>query len=434
MRITNGMVTNNILLSLNRNKFALSTYEQQLATGKKIQKPSDDPIVAVRALKFRSNVREVEQYKSNAKDAVSWMNITSNSITNVLEIVKKVRGLCVQGSSDTFNIDQRKSMISSLEQLKEQLTNEGNVDYAGRHVFTGYKTDKPLTYTEGNNEKYKITQKFSTDDMEKVKKIIDKGSDTNPKIIEVDRIRLGYSQVKIEDTTFTSGGNTLDVVKKQSTDDGAYEPEVGKVYLLEDTGELIFNSADRDKVKDGFDFNYNKEGFKKGDLNPIHYYKCEDSNGTVYDNKRDSINYQISYNQNINVNTLGKDLITIDLVRDLEEIIKEVSKVKDDGSRHDDLLKDSLGDKFSSLIGKMDKHKNNLLHHEADLGTRINRLDLTINRLEDDKLNFTELLAENENIDIAEVMVKMKAQEMVYNGALMASGKIVQATLLDFIR
>ncbi|GMQ58054.1 hypothetical protein AN1V17_24490 [Vallitalea sediminicola] len=434
MRITNNMVANNILLSLNRSKYALSIYEGQLATGKKIQKPSDDPIVAVRALKFRTSVREVEQYKSNAKDAISWMTVTENSISNIIEIVKKARDLSVQASNDPLGIGERESIITSLKQLKDQLANEGNVDYAGRHVFTGYKTDQPLTFTEKvSGKNYKITEKFKSDDVETIEKIID---DTpNPRVINVDRIRLGYSNINnIADTNIVSPDLAVDTI--DSNDPNAYEPAVGKVNFLKDTGELIFNSADKasGKIPTDITFEYNKDKFEKNDLNPIHYYKCTDYNNVEYENQRDNISYQVSYNQSVPINSLGKDLISVDLVRDLEEMINEVGKVSKDGSKYDDLLKDSLGDKFTQLIGKIDKHKNELLKQEADLGTRINRMDLTINRLDDDKVNFTDLMSQNEDIDVAEVIMKMKSQEMVYNAALMSSSKIMQTTLLDFIR
>jgi len=432
MRITNNMVANNILLSLNRSKYAYSIYETQLATGKKIQKPSDDPIVAVRALKFRTSVREVEQYKSNAKDAISWMTVTENSISNIIEIVKKARDLSVQASNDPLGIGERESIITSLKQLKDQLANEGNVDYAGRHVFTGYKTDQPLTFTEAvSGKNYKIKEKFNSDDVETIEKIID---DTpNPRVISVDRIRLGYSNIK--DGVTTNIGS-LNVVTMDSNTTNAYEPAEGTVNFLKDTGELIFNSKDKadGDIPGSIEFEYNKDEFEKNDINPIHYFECTDYNNVDYKNQRDNISYQVSYNQSVPINSLGKDLVTVDLMRDLEEMINEVGKVSKDGSKYDDLLKDSLGDKFNQLIGKIDKHKNGLLKQEADLGTRINRMDLTINRLEDDKVNFTDLMSQNEDIDVAEVIMKMKSQEMVYNAALMSSTKIIQTTLLDFIR
>ena len=67
-------MTNNTLTNINKNKQNLTKIEEQYNTGKKIQKPSDDPIIAIRALKLRSNLSEINQYyERNIPDARSWM-------------------------------------------------------------------------------------------------------------------------------------------------------------------------------------------------------------------------------------------------------------------------------------------------------------------------------------------------------------------------
>ena len=132
MRITNTMVTNNILLSVNKNRATMAEYEQQLATGKRIQKPSDDPIIAARALKFRTNISEISQYTTNANDAISWINVTEQAVTNTTTVMQRIHELAVQGSSGTLTAKNREGIISEVEQLREQIVNEGNVSYAGR--------------------------------------------------------------------------------------------------------------------------------------------------------------------------------------------------------------------------------------------------------------------------------------------------------------
>jgi Flagellin and related hook-associated proteins len=62
MRITTRMMTNNMLSNINKNKINMSKLEEQYSTGKKIQRPSDDPIIAVRALKLRTSITELDQY------------------------------------------------------------------------------------------------------------------------------------------------------------------------------------------------------------------------------------------------------------------------------------------------------------------------------------------------------------------------------------
>ena len=97
MRITNKMMTNNVLHNINNNKNLLSTLENQYSTGKKIQKPSDDPIIAVRALKLRTNLSEITQYvEKNIPDALSWMDTTESSLGVVNEILRQMNTYCNQ--------------------------------------------------------------------------------------------------------------------------------------------------------------------------------------------------------------------------------------------------------------------------------------------------------------------------------------------------
>ena len=79
MRITNQMISNNSLRNLQTSTRRLDTLTQQLTSGQKIQRASEDPVVAVRALKLRNTVSQLYQYKEkNIKDAESWMELIFN--------------------------------------------------------------------------------------------------------------------------------------------------------------------------------------------------------------------------------------------------------------------------------------------------------------------------------------------------------------------
>ncbi|MFP4697156.1 MAG: flagellar hook-associated protein FlgL [Eubacteriales bacterium] len=442
MRITNSMMRNNILMGLNKNKSQLSRLEQQMATGKKIQKPSEDPIVAVRAIKLRTNLREIDQYRSNINDALSWMGVTEQALTNITDVMKRIRDLSVQASSDTLGTGEREKIVSELEQLKSQIQQEGNVNYAGRFVFTGYKTDTSLIFNNENTETYQIKEEFSSEDIEEMTYIQD---GTPPAQMEAYRVRLAYDNLQDADPPInsipTNGGADLNINTINSTDVDSYQPLAGEVNFLQDTGELIFNENDVNNVNPDFSFTYDKSGFNKNDLNPVHYFETvhkvdplDNTTWVNYANTNDKIEYQVSYNQDIEVNSLGKNVITNDLVRDIDELIKETKNIPNDESDKQTLLEDELGKKFEAMISKADKHIKNIVGATADLGSRMNRLELTDNRLENDDLNFTDLMSQNEDVDISEVVVDMKSYETVYNASLMSSASIMKPSLLDFIR
>ena len=91
MRMTNKIMQNNTLTNINNVKTLEDYYNTQLATGKKIVKPSDDPVIAIRALRLRTNVTETTQfYTKNVSDANSWMETTEDALTNVADLLTNI--------------------------------------------------------------------------------------------------------------------------------------------------------------------------------------------------------------------------------------------------------------------------------------------------------------------------------------------------------
>ena len=169
MRITNSMMINSSLANIATNKTQMSTLDTQLSTKKKISRPSEDPVVAIRALRLRSSLTEVTQYlEKNIPDADAWMKVTEGALAEVDDMFRDVIEYCNQGSSDQFETDDRQTIINCLAKLKDSIYAQGNVDYAGRYVFTGYKTDSTLTFTtqaDAQDKKYTITEPIKTDDI-----------------------------------------------------------------------------------------------------------------------------------------------------------------------------------------------------------------------------------------------------------------------------
>ena len=88
MRITTKVIQNNTRTNINNNKVLQDKLSNQMGTEKKINRPSEDPIVAIRALRLRTNVSQVTQYyEKNIPDAKSWMQITEDALTSVTEVI-----------------------------------------------------------------------------------------------------------------------------------------------------------------------------------------------------------------------------------------------------------------------------------------------------------------------------------------------------------
>lgn len=168
MRITNNMMLNNSMNNINGNKINVNNMNNQMSSQKKIQRPSENPVIAIRSLRLRSDLSEIDQYyENNIPDAESWLDVTGTAIKNMNSILTDIRELCIRGAQDSLTADDRNTILTQLEKLRDQVYAEGNAEYAGRTVFTGYHTDKKLTFTENEkNTSYDITQSFGFGNIE----------------------------------------------------------------------------------------------------------------------------------------------------------------------------------------------------------------------------------------------------------------------------
>lgn len=498
MRITNKMMTNSSLANIFKNKNVLNKLDEQYTTGKKIQRPSDDPIIAVRALKLRTNVSEINQYfEKNIPDAKAWMDVTESALKTINSILTSVNTYCTQGASDPFTSADRESIVQNLYELKEEIYKQGDTNYAGRYVFTGYKTDSSLIYGEDESDKtYTITEKFTPDIMDQITyvsgvyQVEDYDSTTStvhqfeqaPILNKTYRIRLSYDNLVangLSDFTYTttdaSGTKTTtslmsNVSFYKSSDTEAYNTASdGKIHYIEDTGELILPESTYKTLKGatGLEVKYDKKEFKQGDLRPENYFDCTtvDSFGKsiTYQKTKQDIQYEINFQQKLIINTEGSDAIQHSLGRAIDEIVSAVNDVKATElkiSKVNDLLKDTniteeqketlnelqnqlktelalkntiMRSKFQNGMTESKNQQEVLNIAVADLGSRYVRLELTENRLSSQQIDFEDLMATNEDADILETIIKYNSAQTLYNASLSAASKVVQNTLLDFL-
>lgn len=136
MRITNNIILHNTTGNINGNKVNVNNLNNQMTSQKKIQRPSENPVIAVRSLRLRTTLSEIDQYyENNIPDAESWMKVTETALANMKTILTDIRTQCTYGASDQITADDRKTILTQLEKLRDQVYAEGNADYAGRTVF-----------------------------------------------------------------------------------------------------------------------------------------------------------------------------------------------------------------------------------------------------------------------------------------------------------
>lgn len=305
MRVTNRMLINNMINNIGGNLRRMEKYQNRLSTGKKINVPSDDPVVAARALKLRTDVSRLEQYDRNVKDALSWMEITESSLANITDILHRARVLAVQGANGTTTPEDTQKIEEEVKQLKHQLIQVANSTYSGRYIFSGFKTDQKLLNEDGS---------FAIEVINDVEKIV-------------------------------------------------YEVDIGDDIRINLTGGDIFNNG--------------------GDATAL------DPNPPL-----------------------------------MIELFNQFIAALNAGDHS------TVG----GLLDDIDEHMDNITRVRADVGARYNRLELTENRLSKNIYNFTKLMSENEDIDQAENIMLLKSEENVYQASLAGGARIIQPSLMDFLR
>lgn len=427
MRITNKMMTNNMMSNINKNKLSMTGLEQQYSTGKKIQKPSEDPIIAVRALKLRTNLTELGQYyEKNIPDAKSWMDVTESSLKTVNEVLTKINTYCVQGSTDTLTAEDRASVIANLQQMKEQVYQEGNANYAGRYVFSGYKTDNSLTFSENEpNLNYAITEHFTGEQIQIANKCVggytlaDLKTSTTfadaPNVQQFYRLQLSYDNLSatapgsISYSIVNSSGvveeqSITGIVTKSLTDpltdlDEAYQPGDGEIYYIPETGELILGATIYEDLNNATDISltYNKTGFLDGELKPEHFFDCTKSNITTpsdevtYTNEDQKIQYEINFSQKLQINTQASDAFSHELGRcidDIQNSVNDVKEVEDIITELENRLKDvNLADTDKEKLQTMKGQMETELALKKDIMQKAFSQGIAMSSKEQDKLN-----------------------------------------------
>lgn len=555
MRTTNNMLINNMVYYMTNNMDRLSNYQTQMATGKKISRPSDDPVAAARALKYRTDVSEVTQFQKNAGDATSWMDTTESTLNQLGEILQTMHERAVQAANDTLTSEDRGQIMMEIQQLRDQAIHLANATYAGRYVFSGYSTDTKLMNDDGT---YAVS--VSSDKTAVIKSsLLDLSA--APLTIGADNERFEisinggtYVQITVAGGPYDgSDGHTLDdlaaAIQSEINDETGFE----NINVKNAGGRLEFSlkvTTDTDGNKQAI---YLREFGGDNFLKSIKV-KTEGIPGIV-SSKSEDINYQMGIGDMLNVNVLGTDLFGSGVEGDMGEFILKVNRFIDALSYSDDrsyissqsvaatvatpldfssggfqfdisvdggtaitvdippLLgpipntdfdfdgstghtiteltnyiqgelppnvtvayqngrivfsadpghqitltegatpgKDALkmmkiytnADRtVTSVTGQegmqnamtdMSDLLNITLSVRSDIGARMNRAELTSHRLSSDELNFTKLMSDNEDVDMAELIMNMTNEENVYKASLSAGARIIQPSLIDFLK
>src|SRR4030042_4796227 len=141
MRVTWGMMVDNLLAGMSGAASRIQRYQTQLATGRRVNQPSDDPIGVIRILALRSGIERAQTYLDNVAQAREWMTVSETALQRAGSVMAQAKECAQRGASGVLTADGRRAIALEVSGLIDELLAVANTSYLGRYVFAGTDND-----------------------------------------------------------------------------------------------------------------------------------------------------------------------------------------------------------------------------------------------------------------------------------------------------
>ena len=137
-RVTQSMMSQGSLAAMQTSLARLAKTQEQLSTGRVLNRPSDSPTDTTSAMRIRSSLADAQQYARNADDGNGWLSTIDSALTSANDQVLRARDLALQGANQgSVGATAREALAAEVDQIRAGLVNTANADYLGRPVFGG---------------------------------------------------------------------------------------------------------------------------------------------------------------------------------------------------------------------------------------------------------------------------------------------------------
>ncbi|MBN1575572.1 MAG: flagellar hook-associated protein FlgL [Chitinispirillaceae bacterium] len=402
MRITMKALHRSMLDVINTRYSDLADLQEQLATGKRLRRPSDDPIDVANDLQLMTRQSELRQHKTNIEDGISYMSITETAMESMNTLLQRVRELAIQGASDTLSAKERGFLNKEIEQLTRQLVALINTKYKGDYIFNGLQTKIPPILLE---------------------------SSSAATVDDYDNLRMAYFNA-----AGAAVGTSVQLFKGFSGEavtniiPGTFSLQIAGVTYGENTdftvdykaGTItILNAALAIDVTPGtanYDINRVALTFDYLDRGRDVYGQAVSNRGIIERDIESGIAMQIN---------IGMDEMTTDMESGTTLFGALI--------RFGQALVQDDQPNISGAIDRIDAVFTTILSAQSKNGARINRLQTTLDRNENQYIQVTSLRSELEDAEMAETTTRFMLTQNVYNAALQSAAKIIQPSLVNFL-
>ena len=371
MRVTGKMIRLKLLDNMQSAMQKLQLAQTQMATGKRILKPSDDPLAISKALGLRTLFADDQQYLRNIEDALDWIDNTEPVVDGIVSVITELKEIAIEGASDTKSEHERSILAQQVEGLIDRLVGLANTQYAGKYVFAG-------TYT--------LTLPYSL-----------QNSVTGETAVfpDLEWVDMGHAKI-VQGAAIVTG--PMGEVYVEGVD---YEIDhaLGRIRRL-GGGSMV--------PGDTYTIAYETETTSSVNLN------VPDTAGRI---KR-----EVAPGMHEGINTGGQEILASGT-----DIFALLISVKNSLFRNQGI---DVNQALDEIEAALEQVTTVLGSH----GIRHNTFELARARLESEMVNLQALVSQLEDADLAEVMVRFETEQMAYESALAAASQIMNTSLVNFIR
>ena len=149
-RITSNMLTSNYLRNAKRNLNNMKSLQNQLSSGNKIQKASENPYVASRSMQLNAEISYNKQYDENIKDTTNWLDTTDTALSQMGNVFGRIQTLLVNSGNGAYGNDEKAAIQDEIKEKVNELSQILNTSFDGAYIFGGTKINsKPTTVVNG---------------------------------------------------------------------------------------------------------------------------------------------------------------------------------------------------------------------------------------------------------------------------------------------
>lgn len=407
MRVSTSQLFQLGIKSVLDQQATVSKLQQQIASGKRIQSPADDPAGAVRILDVRQAIDTTSQYQRNINLARERLAVEDSTLDSSVDLLQRVRELAIQANNDTQSPETRAAIATEIRQRLEDLLALANTTGAnGEYIFSGFNTKtQPFAVDGAGNHVYQGDQGQRFLQVSATRQVADR--DTGADVFM--NLATGNGSFAVGDNPANTGSGLID--PGSVTDYAA---------LTGDEYRIVFSNgaadpsapADQYEILDGEGNSLATAAYTPGAA--IEFDGIQ-THITGAPNHGDEFSVGPSTNQDV-----------FSTVRDLALALEGDNGTLQSRTR--------LHNATSQFLMNIDQAEDKLLQTRAAVGARMNVVDTQENLNEDFTLNLSKTLSSIEDLDFAEAVSLLQQQLVGLEAAQAAFVRVQGLSLFDYLR